>query len=60
VVILEVINFPKATYMYWQKRLNETNLDEEIENLIKEISVEHNGNYGYRRIGMELRKRSYI
>ena len=46
--------------MYWQKRLNNPNSDEEIENLIQEISVENNGNYGYRRVTMELRKRGYI
>jgi len=46
--------------MYWQKRFNESNPDREIENLIKEIFKENNGNYGYRRIGIELRKRGYI
>jgi len=42
--------------MYWQKRFNENNRDEDIENLIKEIAEKHNGNYGYRRINLELRK----
>src|SRR5699024_5636926 len=60
VVILEAIDFPKATYMYWQKRFNEHNPDEEIERMIKEINEENNGNYGYRRIDLELRKRDYI
>src|SRR5699024_9755386 len=46
--------------MYWQKRLNNPNSDEEIENLIQEISVENNRNYGYRRVTMKLRKRGYI
>src|SRR5690625_252463 len=46
--------------MYWQKRFNESNPDEEIENIIKEIFEENNGNYGYRRIGIELRKRGHI
>lgn len=46
--------------MYWQKRLNEKNADEEIEKLIKEITENNNGNYGYRRIDLELRKRGYI
>src|SRR5690625_7148214 len=59
-VILEATGFPKATYMYWQKRFNESNPDEEIENIIKEIFEENNGNYGYRRIGIELRKRGHI
>ncbi|BAM46739.1 putative transposase [Amphibacillus xylanus NBRC 15112] len=46
--------------MYWQKRFNESNPDEEIEHLIKEIFKENNGNYGYRRICMELRKCGHI
>lgn len=46
--------------MYWQKRFDEPSPDEEIERLIKEIVDKHKGNYGYRRIDMELRKRGYI
>lgn len=46
--------------MYWQKRLNEVNPNEEIESTIKEITQKHNGNYGYRRIDLELRKRGYV
>ena len=46
--------------MYWQKRFNEANPDEEVEDLIKEIFEENNGNYGCRRIDMELRKRGYV
>src|SRR5699024_9686930 len=49
-----------STYMYWQKRFNENNPDEEIEGLIKKIFEEHKGNYGYRRIGTELRNRGYM
>ena len=46
--------------MYWQKRFNEIDPDEEIENLIKKITEKHNGNYGYRRINLELRKNGHI
>jgi len=46
--------------MYWQKRLNEADPDEEIQKEISEISKEHKGNYGYRRITLELRKRGFI
>src|SRR5690625_1601106 len=46
--------------MYWQKRFNENNQDEEIEGLIKEIFEEHKGSYGYRRIDTELRNRGHI
>src|SRR5699024_7096453 len=46
--------------MYWQKRLNEADPDEEIQKEISGISKEHKGNYGYRRITLELRKRGFI
>src|SRR5699024_11901050 len=59
-LILEATGFPRSTYMYWQKRFNENNPDEEIEGLIKEIFEEHKGSYGYRRIDTELRNRGHI
>src|SRR5699024_2874120 len=59
-VILEATGFPKATYMYWQKRFHEPNPDEEMEKMIQDLFEEHKGNYGYRRITIELRKRGYI
>src|SRR5699024_9511784 len=46
--------------MYWQKRLSESNPDEDVENQIKKIFDENDGNYGYRRIDTVLRKRGYI
>ncbi|OAK72130.1 integrase [Lederbergia galactosidilytica] len=46
--------------MYWQKKFQESNPDEEMEELIKEIFEEHHGNYGYRRIQIELRKRGHL
>ena len=46
--------------MYWQKKLDKENPDGELEKVIKEIAEKNNGNYGYRRINLELRKRGYI
>lgn len=46
--------------MYWQKGLSEPDPNEEIEKEILSISQEHNGNYGYRRIRLELRRRGHI
>lgn len=40
---------PKATYMYWQKRLDRDNPNQDLEDTIKEIHIQH-PNYGYRRI----------
>ena len=45
---------PKATYMYWQKRFDRGNPDQEIEEKILRIREEHK-DYGYRRIFGELR-----
>ena len=44
---------PKATYMYWQKRFDKVNPDEELEKKMLEIRKNHK-NYGYRRMQAEL------
>ena len=49
---------PKATYMYWQKRFDRKNPDQEIEEKMLEIRKEHK-DYGYRRILGELRNQGY-
>lgn len=49
-IILEASKFPKSTYMYWQKRLDNQDPDKDIEEHIKTIYEEYNGRYGYRRI----------
>ena len=45
---------PKATFMYWQKRLDRENPDKELEEKIVEIR-KANKDYGYRRMVGELR-----
>ena len=40
---------PKATYMYWQKRFDRENPDQELEDKIQEIRSQHK-DYGYRRM----------
>ncbi|MGE7091096.1 IS3 family transposase [Lysinibacillus sp. NPDC048646] len=57
---LKATKFPKATYMYWQKRFDRENPDKEIERVMKEIFEENDGNYGYRRMDDELRDRGII
>lgn len=57
--LLIYFNLPKSTYMYWQKRLNIPNKDEEIENKILKIRKE-NPNYGYRRITAMLKRSGLI
>lgn len=41
--------------MYWQKRFEIKNPDEELERKIKKVFNDNNGNYGYRRITAILR-----
>ena len=48
----------KVTYMYWQKRFDRKNPDQEIEEKILEIRKEHK-DYGYRRILGELHNQRY-
>lgn len=57
--LLLYVKMPKATYMYWQKRLDRINPDKEIEEKILEIR-KNNKDYGYRRIYGELRNLGYI
>ncbi|PHV69174.1 IS3 family transposase [Sporanaerobium hydrogeniformans] len=57
--ILAFTGFPKATYMYWQKRFNRENPNEDLEQRILEIRKE-NKDFGYRRIYGELRKQGLI
>ena len=56
--LLSYTGMPKATYMYWQKRINRENPDKEIEEKMLEIR-ESNKDYGYRRMLGELRNQGY-
>lgn len=49
---------PKATYMYWQKRFDRADPDQEIEEKVLEIRRNHK-DYGYRRISGELRNQGH-
>jgi len=57
--ILDITGFPRSTYMYWQKRLDRNNPDQEIENMILEIRNQHK-DFGYRRIYAMLRKQGIL
>ena len=50
---------PKATFMYWQKRFNRKNPDQEIETKIIEICHE-NKDYGYRRMTTALKNQGFL
>ncbi|QCP35722.1 hypothetical protein AR1Y2_2268 [Anaerostipes rhamnosivorans] len=47
--ILSYTGFPKATYMYWQKRFKRENPDAVLEDLILEIRKD-NKDFSYPRI----------
>ena len=51
--ILAVTGFPKATYMYWQKKFTRPEVVDEREQLILSIRAEHK-DYGYRRLCAQL------
>ena len=42
------------------KQLNKPDKDQELKDEIQSIFTEHKGNYGYRRIHLELRNRGYL
>jgi transposase InsO family protein len=45
--------------MYWQKRFDRSNPNEELENKIKKIHIEHK-DFGYRRVYGLLRSEGYV
>lgn len=57
--ILAITDFPKATYMYWQKRFDKENPDQELEEKIIEIRKNHR-NFVYRRIYGEFKKQGLV
>ena len=50
---------PKATYMYWQKRLDKGNPDQKLEEKMLKIRDEHK-DYGYRRMQATLRDQGVV
>ena len=50
----------RSTYYYQLKQLDGHDKDEETKGEIQEIYYEHKGNYGYRRITLELRNRGFV
>ena len=54
-----MIGFPKATYMYWQKRFERADPNQMLEEKILSIHMEHK-DFGYRRIHAILRKEGIV
>ncbi|WP_153014421.1 IS3 family transposase [Streptococcus infantis] len=59
-ILLKAIKLARSTYYYHLKQLNKPDKDQELKDEIQSIFTEHKGNYGYRRIHLELRNRGYL
>ena len=59
-ILLKAIKLARSTYYYHLKQLDKPDKDRELKAEIQSIFIEHKGNYGYRRIHLELRNRGYL
>ena len=57
-LLLETARLDRSTYYYQLKQLD--GLDKELKTEIQAIYNDHKGNYGYRRVTLELRNRGHI
>ncbi|WBL14717.1 MULTISPECIES: IS3 family transposase [Sutcliffiella] len=53
------MGIPESTYHYHIKAMEKENPKQELEDLILSIFNEHGGNFGYRRVRLELRNKGY-
>ena len=58
-LLLETARLARSTYYYQLKQLDGVD-DQELKTEIQAIYNDHKGNYGYRRIHLELRNRGYL
>ncbi|MCY7143444.1 IS3 family transposase [Streptococcus gordonii] len=56
-ILLNIIKLARSTYYYHLNQLNQVDKDQAIKVEIQAIYDEHKGNYGYRRVTLELRNR---
>ena len=59
-ILLKTIKLARSTYYYHLKQLDKPDKDQKLKAEIQAIFTEHKGNYGYRRIHLELRNRGYV
>ena len=55
-ILLKIIRLARSTYYYHLKQLDQSDKDDDVKAEIQSIYTEHKGNYGYRRMTLELRK----
>lgn len=59
-LLLATAKMPRSTYYYQVKQLDKPDKNKAIKTEIQAIYDEHKGNYGYRRIYLELRNRGFV
>ncbi|CIY08679.1 integrase core domain-containing protein [Streptococcus pneumoniae] len=59
-ILLKTIKLARSTYYYHLKQLDKPDKDQKLKAEIQSIFIEHKGNYGYRRIHLELRNHGYL
>lgn len=59
-LLLTLLNLTRSTYYYQRKQFSQGDKDRVIKEEIQTIFEEHKGNYGYRRITLELRNQGCI
>ena len=59
-ILLKAIKLARSTYYYHLKQLDKPDKDQKLKAEIQAIFTEQKGNYGYRRIHLELRNRGYL
>lgn len=59
-LLLEIAKFARSTYYYQLTQIEKGDKDKGLKDEIQTIYQEHKGNYGYRRIALELRNRGYL
>ncbi|MGX7074553.1 IS3 family transposase, partial [Falseniella ignava] len=58
-LLLETVRLARSTYYYQLKQLDGFDKDKELKTEIQAIYNDHKGNYGYRRVTLELRNRGF-
>ncbi|VQY96261.1 transposase-like protein, ISSpn1 ISSpn3 [Streptococcus pneumoniae] len=59
-LLLETARLARSTYYYQLKGLGGLGKDKDLKAEIQAIFTEHKGNYGYRRVTLELRNRGFV
>ena len=59
-LLLETAGLARSTYYYQLKQLDGFDKDKELRAEIQTVFTEHKGNYGYRRMTLELRNRGTV